>query len=150
MTRRDLARVAAIERAAFDRDAWPLQAFKDLLAAFAQAKPARGVLWVAEDPGTGDILGYAGVEVSALLGEMDIVNIAVAAEHRRRGVGRLFIDRIVRLCRRRGVPLLWLRVRASNRGARRFYGEMGFRERGRFQGYYLDPDEPAVIMAMEM
>ncbi|RPI06265.1 MAG: ribosomal-protein-alanine N-acetyltransferase [Zetaproteobacteria bacterium] len=150
MTRRDLARVAAIERAAFDRDAWPLQAFKDLLAAFAQAKPARGALWVAEDPGTGDILGYAGVEVSALLGEMDIVNIAVAAEHRRRGVGRLFIDRIVRLCRRRGVPLLWLRVRASNRGARRFYRQMGFRERGRFQGYYLDPDEPAVIMALEM
>jgi len=27
---------------------------------------------------------------------------------------------------------------------------MGFRVRGRFQGYYVDPDEPAVIMAMEV
>ena len=150
MTRCDLARVAAIELAAFGREAWPLYAFKDLLAAFAQAKPPRGAMWVAEDPKTGEILGYAGVEVSALWGEMDIVNIAVAVEHRRRGIGRLFIQRIVRLCRRRGVPLLWLRVRASNRGARRFYRLMGFRERGRFQGYYEEPDEPAVIMAMDV
>jgi ribosomal-protein-alanine acetyltransferase len=150
MTRRDLARVASIELAAFGREAWPQHAFKDLLAAFAQANPPRGAMWVAADAKTGDVLGYAGVEVSALWGEMDIINIAVAVDHRRRGIGRLFIERIVSLCRRRGVPLLWLRVRASNRGARKFYRLMGFRERGRFQGYYEDPDEPAVIMAMEL
>jgi len=150
MIRSDLPRVASIERAAFGREAWPLYAFKDLLAAFAQAKPPRGAMWVAADAKTGDIFGYAGVEVSALWGEMDIINIAVAAEHRRRGIGRLFIERIVSLCRRRGVPLLWLRVRASNRGARKFYRLMGFRERGRFQGYYEDPDESAVIMVMEV
>jgi [ribosomal protein S18]-alanine N-acetyltransferase len=150
MTQRDLARVAAIERVAFGREAWPLHAFKELLAAFGQAKPPRGAMWVAEDPKTGEILGYAGVEVSALWGEVDIINIAVAAERRRCGIGRLFIERIVRLCRRRGVPLLWLRVRASNRGARRFYRLMGFQERGRFQSYYEDPDEPAVIMAMDV
>src|SRR4030042_4715922 len=143
MTRRDLGRVAALELAAFGPEAWPLHAFQDLLVAFSQAKPTRGAMWVAADPGTGAILGYAGVEVSALRGEMDIINIAVAAERRRRGIGRLFVERIVRLCRQRGVPLLWLRVRASNRGARRFYRLMGFSERGRFQGYYVDPDEPA-------
>jgi ribosomal protein S18 acetylase RimI-like enzyme len=133
MTRRDLARVAAIELNVFGRDAWPLHAFRDLLAAFSQARPVRGAMWVAEDPRTGELLGYAGVEVSALWGEMDVINIAVAAEYRRRGV-----------------PLLWLRVRASNRGARRFYRRMGFRERGRFQRYYEDPAEPAVIMAMDV
>ena len=110
----------------------------------------RGALWTAEDRTTGEVVGYAGIETSALWGEVDIINIAVAASHRRHGVGRLFIERIVRLCRRRGVPLLWLRVRASNRGARRFYRQMGFEERGRFRGYYLDPDEPAVIMAMDV
>ncbi len=150
MVRRDLARVAAIELAAFGREAWPLDTFRELLAAFAHAKPPRGAMWVAEDPKTGEVLGYAGVEVSALWGEMDVINIAVAAEHRRRGIGCLFIQCILHLCRRRGVPLLWLRVRASNRGARRFYRQIGFRERGRFQGYYEDPDEPAVIMAMEV
>ena len=142
MVRRHLPQVAALELACFGREAWPLQAFKDLLAAFAGSRPA-------EDQATGGVVGYAGVEVSALWGETDIINIAVAASHRRHGVGCLLIERIVRLCRQRGVSLLWLRVRASNRGARRFYRRMGFQERGRFAGYYLEPDESAVIMAME-
>jgi ribosomal-protein-alanine acetyltransferase len=150
MTSRDLARVSALELATFGREAWPLQAFKDLLKAFAQAKPSRGAMWVAEDPKTGEILGYAGAEVSALRGEMDVINIAVDPAHWRRGVGRLFLAHIVSLCRRWGVPLLWLRVRASNRKAQRFYRRMGFRVRGRFQGYYTDPDEPALIMAMDV
>lgn len=150
MTRRDLARVVAIERDAFGRDAWPSQAFRDLIVAFARAKPPRGALWVAEDRETGEVFGYAGVEVSALWGEMDIVNIAVAAAHRQRGIGRLFIERIIRLCRQRRVPLLWLRVRASNRTARRFYRRMGFRARGSFHGYYVEPDEPAIILAMDL
>ncbi len=95
-------------------------------------------------------MGYAGIEVSALWGEVDIINIAVASEYRRRGVGVALVEWIVRLCRRHGVPLLWLRVRASNRSARRFYRAMGFQQRGRFDGYYQDPDEPAVLMAMDL
>ena len=150
MTRRDLGRVATLELATFGREAWPLQAFKDLLAAFSRANPPRGAMWVATDPKTDQLLGYAGVEVSALWGEMDIINIAVAPAHRRRGVGRLLLEHIVLLCRRRGVPLLWLRVRVSNRGARRFYRQLGFQERGRFQGYYVEPDESAVIMAIDI
>jgi ribosomal-protein-alanine acetyltransferase len=150
MTRSDVGPVAALEQATFGRDAWPSEAFKDLLVAYSQAKPPRGAMWVAVDPQTGELFGYAGVEVSALWGEMDIINIAVAPAHRRRGVGRLLLERIVTLCRRRGVPLLWLRVRASNRGARRFYRRMGFRVRGRFEGYYVDPGEPAIIMAVDV
>lgn len=150
MARRDLSAVAAIERDAFGREAWPAQAFKALLTAFSRATPLRGAMWVADDPATGEILGYAGVEVSALWGEMDVINIAVTAAHRRRGVGKLLLRRIVGLCRRRGVSLLWLRVRASNREAQRFYRRMGFQARGRFQGYYVDPDEAAIIMAMEL
>lgn len=150
MTARDLRRVAALEAVCFGAEAWPLQSFKELLAAFAKAEPSRGEMWIAEDPGTGELLGYAGVEVSALWGEMDVINIAVAPEHRRRGVGRALLGWIVRRCRREGVPLLWLRVRASNRTARRFYRRLGFRQRGRFDGYYQDPDEPAIIMAVDV
>jgi len=150
MTRDDLRQVAALERAVFAGEAWPLNAFKELLAAFSHAKPARGAMWVVLDCQTREIVGYAGIEISALGGEMDIINIAVAPAHRQRGVGRLLIERIVHRCRLQGVPLLWLRVRASNRGAQRFYQRMGFRMRGRFQGYYVDPDEPAVIMAMDV
>jgi ribosomal-protein-alanine N-acetyltransferase len=42
--------------------------------------------------------------------------------------------------------LIWLRVRAGNRGARRFYRACGFAPVGRFRGYYDDPREDAVLM----
>lgn len=150
MTVRDLPQVAVIEAASFGAEAWPRQTFKELLAAFAQARPPRGGLWVAEDPDTQEVLGYAGIEVSALLGEADLINIAVAPEHLRRGVGRALVEWIIRRCRRMGVELLWLRVRASNRSARRFYRTMGFQQRGRFDGYYQDPDEAAILMATDL
>lgn len=150
MAVRDLKRVVAMEAACFGAEAWPREAFVELRRAFRQARPTRGGLWVAEDPGSGEVLGYAGIEVSALWGEADLINIAVAEEHRRRGVGRALLAWIIRRCRRRGIELLWLRVRASNRSARRFYRIMGFEERGKFAGYYRDPDEPAILMALDL
>lgn len=150
MTVQDLRQVVAIEAACFGGEAWPRQAFTGLLRAFAHARPSRGGLWVAEDRGTGEILGYAGIEESALRGEADIINIAVAIAHRRSGIGRTLTERIIRSCRCRGVEMLWLRVRASNVAAQRFYRAVGFRRCGRFDGYYLDPREPAILMAMEL
>ncbi len=146
----DLKRVADIEAACFGGEAWPRQVFKELLETFGRSRPRRGGLWVAEDPATREVMGYAGIEVSALWGEVDIINIAVAPEFRRRGVGDALVRWVARLCRRRGVLLLWLRVRASNRSARRFYRAMGFQQRGRFDGYYQEPDEPAILMAMDL
>ena len=150
MTVRDLKRIVPIEAVCFRSEAWPRDAFLELLRAFARSQPTRGALWVAEDATTGDVLGYAGIEMSALWGEVDIINIAVAPEHRRRGVGRVLVEWIIRFCKRRGVPFLWLRVRAANRPARRFYREMGFQQRGRLDGYYQDPDEPAILMGMDL
>lgn len=150
MTARDLRRVGVIEAACFGAEAWPQEAFAELLRAFRQARPTRGGLWVAADPATGEVLGYAGMEVSALRGEADLINIAVAEEHRRRGIGRMLMAWIIRRCRRLGVEMLWLRVRASNRSARDFYRVLGFTERGTFAGYYRDPDEPAILMGMDL
>jgi ribosomal-protein-alanine acetyltransferase len=150
MAARDLIGVAALEARCFGKEAWSRQAFAELLQAFSGSRPSRGGLWVAEDSGTAELLGYAGFEASALRGEADIINIAVAPEHRRRGVGRALVQWIVRVCRRLGVDLLWLRVRASNRSAQRFYRRMGFRRCGRFGGYYRDPDEAAILMAMDL
>lgn len=150
MMRCNLKRVVGIEAACFGGEAWPRQAFTDLLRAFAQARPSRGGLWVAEYRDTGEILAYAGIEESALKGEADIINIAVAEKHRRCGIGRALTEWIIRYCRRRGIEMLWLRVRASNVSAQRFYRAIGFQECGRFNGYYLDPAEPAILMAMDL
>ncbi len=114
---------------------------------FAAARPARGGFWVAATRGAG-VVGYVGLELSALGGEADVVNLAVDPAARRRGVGRALLDKAVAVCRARGVPLLWLRVRASNRGARRFYRRCGFHTVGRFRGYYERPPETAILMAV--
>ncbi len=146
----DVSQVSAIERDCFGSEAWPAQAFRDLLTTFADSRLPRGAVWVAEAASTREVVGYAGVEVSALAGEMDIINIAVAAAHRRHGIGRALLEKTIKQCRDTGVPLLWLRVRASNTAAQAFYADMGFDRRGEFARYYIDPDESAIIMAMDI
>jgi ribosomal protein S18 acetylase RimI-like enzyme len=141
----DVRGVAALERAVFGGDAWPAAAFAHACALFAASGPPRGRFWVATVGGS--VAGYAGLEVSALGGEADLVNLAVAPCWRRVGLGRRLVGAAAAFCRRRRVPLLWLRVRASNRPARAFYRRAGFRPVGRFDGYYEAPREPAVLMA---
>jgi ribosomal-protein-alanine acetyltransferase len=141
----DVGAVTRIERAAFAREAWPASAFAYLVAVFA-ARPPRGGLWVAET-GEGAIAGYVGIELSALGGEADVVNLAVDGARRRGGVGRRLLGAALAECRRRSIALVWLRVRAGNRGARAFYRRCGFRPVGRFRDYYTAPREDAVLMA---
>ena len=143
----DAPAMARIEQEVFGREAWPRSAFAYLHAVFAAARPARGRLWVAETTG-GGIVGYVGVELSALGGEADVVNLAVDPAHRRRGIGRTLMAAAVGYARTRRVELVWLRVRAGNRTARAFYRRCGFEMVGRFRGYYADPREDAVLMAL--
>jgi ribosomal-protein-alanine N-acetyltransferase len=147
MRPRDIPAVARIERAVFRGEAWPRSAFAHTAKVFAAAQPPRGRLWVAE-AADGRLLGYAGIELSTLGGEADVINIAIHPAHRRCGVGRRLIRMVATYCRRRGTTLLWLRVRASNRGARAFYRRVGFETVGRFRGYYDHPREDAVLMAL--
>jgi [ribosomal protein S18]-alanine N-acetyltransferase len=146
MRRHDVAAVARLERAAFGREAWPAGAFAFLVEVFAAARPPRGQLWVAEDRDEA-VVGYVGLELSALGGEADLINLAVRRDRRRGGVGRQLMAVAVAYCRRRRVALTWLRVRASNRGAQALYRRCGFRTVGRFRDYYVDPREDAILMA---
>lgn len=143
----DVAAVARIERAVFGAEAWPRGAFAYLCEVFSASVPPRGRLWVVEGD-DGRILGYTGIELSALGGEADIINVAVDPAHRRRGVGRRLLAAVATYSRQRHVALLWLRVRAGNRSARAFYRRYGFRMVGRFRDYYDDPPEDALLMAL--
>ncbi len=143
----DVPAVARLERAVFRRDAWPAAAFAHVGRVFATSRPPRGRFWLAES-GDGRIVGYAGLELSALAGEADVINLAVDPAHRRRGIGRRLLRSVRAYCRARGVLLVWLRVRASNREARTFYRRCGFRTVGRFRAYYDAPREDAVLMTL--
>jgi ribosomal-protein-alanine acetyltransferase len=76
--------------------------------------------------------------------EWEILNLAVAPQARRQGVGRELLGDI--LARHRGE--FFLEVRESNTPARRFYEEFGFRAVTHRLQYYSNPVETAVVMKL--
>ena len=87
--------------------------------------------------------GYVGSQ--SVLGESDMMNLAVAPAYRRQGIGKALVE-----------ALLWdlsednhcltLEVRASNAPAIALYDSLGFRQVGRRPRYYLSPPEDALIL----
>jgi len=72
--------------------------------------------------------------------------LAVRPDFRRTGIGRSMMEWLEKSCRTAGIQAIRLEVRASNRAALRFYGQLGYRFLGQVAGYY-DRREAAVIMA---
>ena len=131
----DIPALAALERACF-----PEGADEAMLERFLS--DGRHRLLLAEEDGT--LLGYAWYE--SVLDEGYVGNVAVAAEHRRRGVGRLLVEDMLSDARAKRLAFLTLEVRESNTPARRLYEKTGFRVAGRRKNYYERPREDAVLM----
>jgi ribosomal-protein-alanine N-acetyltransferase len=96
----------------------------------------------------GDLLAYACTWV--LYEELKINNIAVRADHRRQGLGRWLLQRILDDARRQGCTIARLEVRPSNTAAILLYERVGFAKVGRRKGYYQSEGEDAVVMEMEL
>jgi ribosomal-protein-alanine acetyltransferase len=75
-------------------------------------------------------------------GEHEVLNLAVAPDWRRQGVGRSLV--CAYLAASKGA--VFLEVRPSNHTARTFYKSLGFDEVTVRQGYYEHPSEPAIVM----
>lgn len=136
----DLGAIHAIERESFG-DPWSLGGFRDLL------DHPRAKLEVAIGAGN-ELLGYAVAWYVA--DESEIANIAVAPHARRRGVGALLLDRILRAAAAFGAKTVFLEVRESNASARKLYEARQFAIAGRRLKYYRQPDEDALIMRREL
>jgi ribosomal-protein-alanine N-acetyltransferase len=78
--------------------------------------------------------------------KMKINNIAVHPAHRRCGLGRWLLRRLLVDARGRGCNVARLEVRPSNGAAIGLYREHGFREIGRRKGYYQGEGEDAIVM----
>ena len=94
------------------------------------------------------LLGYVGSQT--VLSWTDMMNVAVAPEARRRGVGEALIRRLMVMLRERNCECLTLEVRASNAGAIALYDKLGFTEVGRRKNYYRNPREDALILRVEL
>jgi len=136
----DLVAIHAIESASFG-DPWSVEGFRDLL------DHPRAKLEVAIDAG-GALVGYAVAWYVA--DESEIANIAVAPAARRRGVGALLLDRILRAAAEFGAKTVFLEVRESNEEARKLYEARQFEIAGRRLKYYSKPDEDALIMRRKL
>ncbi len=78
--------------------------------------------------------------------EAEILNLAVACEMRRRGVGRRLIAAALREVEAKGARRVYLEVRRSNQGAREFYARLGFAQKGIRRKYYNEPEEDALVL----
>lgn len=81
--------------------------------------------------------------------ELRLMNLAVQASMRRRGIGRALVTEAIRQGLTHTATRAVLEVRASNESARSLYLLMGFTEIGRRPRYYSNPDEDAVLMEMD-
>jgi [ribosomal protein S18]-alanine N-acetyltransferase len=136
----DLPAIHAIECASFG-DPWALEGFRDLL------DHPRAKMEVAVDA-NGQVLGYAVAWYVA--DESEIANLAVAPGARRRGVGALLLDRILRAAAEFGAQSVFLEVRESNEEARKLYEARQFEIAGKRTKYYRKPDEDALIMRRKL
>lgn len=103
-------------------------------------------LWlVAEE--AGEVLGYVGSQT--VMGESDMMNIAVHPDFRRRGVAGRLLEELLAALAKRGSKSLSLEVRASNEAARGLYESFGFQQVGLRKNYYRNPREDALILRKE-
>lgn len=81
--------------------------------------------------------------------ELQIMQVVVAPEARRLGVGRGLVTQALRRARAAGAVTATLEVRAGNAAAIGLYGAMGFAVDGRRPRYYPD-GEDAVLMRCDL
>ncbi|MBS1880658.1 MAG: ribosomal protein S18-alanine N-acetyltransferase [Actinobacteria bacterium] len=132
----DLPAVIAVERRSFPTP-WSLAMF-----VLELSKPSGICLAASEGD---DLLGY--VICSRYDQVWHLMNIAVAPDHRRRGVAWSLMTRLVEEAR--GVLPFTLEVRVSNRKAIDMYERFGFRSAGVRPRYYHDNGEDALIMWLD-
>ncbi|MEI6845825.1 MAG: ribosomal protein S18-alanine N-acetyltransferase [Candidatus Firestonebacteria bacterium] len=92
----------------------------------------------------GVLAGYAGFWL--LQDEMNIVNIAVHPESRRKGVGRALLKHILSAGLQEGAKIATLDVRRNNLAAQKLYESAGFIPIAVRKKYYSDNQEDAVVM----
>ncbi len=135
----DVKAIAELERVCFS-DPWSENSI-------ASELENRLSCWlVAEEQGR--VVGYVGSQ--SVLDGADMMNLAVAPEFRRQGIGEALVNALVAHLQQKGIIALLLEVRASNAPAIALYQSLGFIQVGCRPRYYRNPREDALIMRKEL
>lgn len=131
-----IAQIAALEQTCFS-DPWP-----ESILARELTNPLS--LWLCALDGE-SVVGYIGSQT--VLGEADMMNVAVAPRARRQGLGRALVEALCTALRcRMQAEVLTLEVRDSNAPALALYASLGFAQIGLRKNYYQHPKEDARIL----
>jgi ribosomal-protein-alanine N-acetyltransferase len=135
----DAGAMAALHAASFHRG-WSEHEFEQLLL-------DRNVVAHRAALG-GKLVGF--ILSRMVIGEAEILSIAVTRSRRGRGLGRKLLDLHLRRLAGLAVHTVFLEVDEANRPARRLYERAGFRNLGRREEYYGGPDAPALVLRRDL
>ncbi|HVN30124.1 MAG TPA: ribosomal protein S18-alanine N-acetyltransferase [Candidatus Binataceae bacterium] len=141
----DLARITEIERLSYATP-WSLKSFeRELSLPFSKILVAE-----TKTSEAGDSRIMAGFLCRWLVAdECHVLNIAVAPEYRRQGVGFLLLNTTISEAIARQAACVTLEVRRGNLPARRLYRKLKFEER-RLRRHYYGPGEDAIVMELQL
>ncbi len=144
--------VSALVESAYAADFELSDEYRLSIAAVAERARDHQV-WVATDAATGALLGTAstpraGGAISPLArgGELDFRFLGVAAEARRRGIGEVLVEHVLRLARIRGLERVVLNTGSDMVAAQRLYDRLGFERLHEREFTFERPDGSSFLM----
>lgn len=139
MRAEDLDQVLAIERRNF-HEPWSRRSFLAEIETMPLSRPLVAVF--AEQ-----IIGY--IVPWFVVDELQIANVAIHEDFRRRGLARRLIMHVCDLAQGRNCRVAHLEVRRSNTAALRLYESLGFQITAVRRNYY-GPNEDALLMSKNL
>ena len=138
MTADHVSQVAELEKICFS-DPWSEKSIASELT-----NPLSLWLVAVEDD---RVAGYVGSQ--SVMGESDMMNVAVHPDFRRQGVAEKLVLELVAALAKNDNHCLTLEVRSSNVSAISLYEKLCFAQVGLRKNYYRNPKEDALILRKE-
>jgi len=140
----DVPAVHALDMLSFKLP-WPERSFR-----FEVSENAAGRCWVA----TAEVYGVpriiAMLVLWLVLDEAHIATVAVHPDFRRCGIGNRIVLESLAAAYAEGARRAFLEVREGNTNAQEMYHKFGFKATGRRLHYYLDTNEDAILMTLDL
>jgi ribosomal-protein-alanine N-acetyltransferase len=141
----DLDDIMDIEKLAF-RAPWSRQVFvEELERDWAHVDVLR-----ARDPKAARTPVIAFVNYWLVRDEVHVLNVATHPEQRRSGHAARLLEHVIAFAHREKCRYVTLEVRRSNQPAIRLYKKYGFRPVGIRPNYYVEDNEDAIVMLLEL
>ena len=139
----DAEAVERLERACFEGAAHTPWSAEQFLSELVEPAVPRS-WWVAHDDG--ELVGFAGGMVVER--DIEILDVAVAPEHRRAGIARKLLSHVSYDAQMLGCETASLEVEDGNTAARALYEALGFAQAGRRPNYYGRGADAVIMKAV--